>query len=253
MIPLPEKRHSIILSEIEVHKFVSIAQLGERLSVSRETIRSDIAQLAKQNLLQQVRGGATRVEKTEAAMSERENINLAGKQKIASIVAGIIPDGASLIIDSGSTTLTAARALAAKSGLIIYTNDVSVALAMVASAAEVHLLGGKLGHSEHSTHGADTLEMLSNYRADYALIGVGGLSGKHGFTDYNRDVAKMRDAMIEAAATPIFVGSHEKFGNTASVKLKNANQASYLATDSQPDKELSDYLETLHLDILTPH
>jgi len=252
VIPLPEERHSIILSAIEAREFISIVELGDRLNVSRETIRSDISHLAKQNLLQQVRGGATRIEKTEAAMSERQNINHAGKQKIGQIVAGIIPDGASVIIDSGSTTLAAARALTEKNDLTIYTNDLTVALTMVASAAEVQVLGGKLGRSEHSTRGHDTLEMLSNYRADFSLIGVGGLSAEHGFTDYDRDVAKMRDAMIAAAATPLFVAGHEKFGKSASVRLRLADQAAFLATDIQPTTELATYLKQLGLDVLTP-
>ncbi|NKB54682.1 MAG: DeoR family transcriptional regulator [Rhizobiaceae bacterium] len=251
--PLPEKRHSVILDQVARNKFVSIVELGRQLDVTRETIRNDISLLAKKNLLQQVRGGATHIEKTEAALSERENLNYAGKLKIAEIVADVIPDKASVIIDSGSTTQIAARALAKKSDLTIYTNDLAVAVSLVSSAREVHVLGGKLGRSEHATTGLDTLEMLSNYRADYSLIGVGGLSADHGFTDFNRVGAKMRDEMISLSTNPLFLADHEKFNKIAPVKLMNANGARFLVTDRSPDSAVSSHLVELSLEVLTPH
>ena len=252
MSPLPEQRHSIILDEVERHQFVSIVDLGQRLSVTRETIRNDISILAKRNLLQQVRGGAARIEKTEATLSERENINFSGKNKIAKIVAQIIPDGASVIVDSGSTTQIAARELTKKSELIIFTNDFKVAQLLVDSAREVHVLGGRLGRSEHSTRGLDTLEMLGNYRTDYALIGVGGINSEHGFTDFDREGAKMRDEMISQSTSALFLAGHEKFGKTAPVKLKNADRADYFVTDKKPDFDISQRLEVLGLEALTP-
>ncbi len=251
MSPLPEKRYSVIMDQVERNKFVSIVELGKQLNVTRETIRNDISILAKKNLLQQVRGGAAWIEKTEAAISERENINYAGKLKIAEIVAGLIPDKASVIIDSGSTTQIVARALAGKSDLTIYTSDLTVAVSLVSSAHEVHLLGGKLGRSEHSTSGLDTLEMLSNYRADYSLIGVGGISATHGFTDFTRLGAKMRDEMISLATSSLFLADHEKFNRTAPVKLKNADCAQYLVTDKCPDKDVFSHLTDLGLEVLS--
>ena len=250
MSPLPAKRRSIILDEVEINKYVSIAELEKRLNVTRETIRGDISELAKHKLVLQVRGGVACIEKHEAAMSERENINFDGKVKIAALVSSIIPDNASVIIDSGSTTQIAARALAKKSGLIIYTNDLLVATSLIASARQVHVLGGKLGQSELSTHGLDTLEMLSNYRADYSLIGVGGISSEHGFTDYDRVATKMRDEMISLASNAILLAGHEKFNKTAPVKLMNAVHAQYLLTDKTPEAHLSKFLTGLDLEVI---
>lgn len=250
MASLPEERHSIILDELERHKFVSIAELGQRLNVTRETIRNDISTLAQRNLLQQVRGGAARIEKIEATLSERENINFAGKVMIARRVFELVPDGASLIVDSGSTTQIVARELARKSGLTIFTNDLKVAQLLVDTAEEVHILGGRLGRSEHATRGLDTLEMLANYRADFALIGVGGISGDHGFTDFDRDGAKMRDEMISQSTTALFLAGHEKFGRTAPVKLKNADRADYFVTDQEPDVSIAERLGFLGLETL---
>ena len=42
-----------------------------------------------------------------------------------------MPDGASIIIDSGTTTLCLAKALVLREQLIVYTNDIHVASVLV--------------------------------------------------------------------------------------------------------------------------
>ena len=55
------------------------------------------------------------------------------KESIARLVAGHIPDYASLFINIGTTTEAVARALLAKRGLRIITNNLHVALTLSAN------------------------------------------------------------------------------------------------------------------------
>ncbi len=248
---IAEQRHALILQEIERNASVSIAELEKRLDVTRETLRRDIALLDKRNLVRQVRGGAVAVSQAEMSADARSTINPAGKAKIGRLAAELITDNATVVIDSGTTTVAAAKHLVAKSGLRVFTNDVPIAMLLLNAVREVHLIGGLLGKDEHSTQGYDAIDMLRSYSVDFALIGVGGLHPIYGFTDFTRDAAKLRDTMIDISATSIMVAGRTKFGKIASAQLRNSRNADYLVTDTHPDEDIMQYLDEWDISVIT--
>jgi len=233
-----EQRHTHILEELEKRRVVTIRDLCESLDVTRETIRNDLAFLASRNLLRQVRGGAAQTQPNEPPLSDRSTINPRGKQAIARAAARLIPDGASLVLDSGSTTQAIANALTGHQDLTIYTNDIGIALHLRHSAREVHMLGGTLSTNEDSTGGHDAIDMISRYHVDFALIGIGGLSADRLFTDFSRDAAALRSRMIECATQSMLVVDHTKFGKIAGVALQKATQASHVVVDKKPENSV---------------
>ena len=248
---LPSERHAIILEEVSRQPAVSIRSLTERLGVSRETVRKDIEQLAQENKLNQVRGGATRVRRHEPPMTDRTQTNRVGKERIGAYVASAIPDGASVIIDNGSTTLAAAQALAAtRRELTIYTNDLTIASVLTPAAAEITLLGGRLDFSENATMGLDTLEHLSRYNAEYALVGVGGISARALLTYFSLEGANLRHMMMERAQHPFLLADSSKFGVVGQIAMKALPFDVTLVVDGELPKDISEALETQPMDIV---
>lgn len=248
---LAPERHAIILEEVSRQPAVSIRSLTERLGVSRETVRKDIEQLAQENKLNQVRGGATSVRRHEPPIADRSETNRAGKGRIGTYVASEIPDGASVIIDSGSTTLAAAQALAAaRRDLIIYTNDLTIASVLIPAATEVTLLGGRLNFLENATMGLDTLDHLSRYNAEYALIGVGGISARALFTDFSLEGANLRHMMMERSQRPFILADSSKFEVMGQVAMKPFPVNVTLVVDSEPTKGISEALEGQPVEIV---
>lgn len=248
---LPSERHAIILEEVSRQPAVSIRALTERLGVSRETVRKDIEQLAQENKLNQVRGGATSVRTHEPPMVDRTQTNREGKERIGSYVASIVPDGASVIIDSGSTTLAAAQALATNHQyLTIYTNDLTIASVLSPAASEVTLLGGRLDFSENATMGPDTLDHLSQYNAEYALIGVGGISARTLFTDFSLEGASLRHMMIERSQRPLLLADSSKFDVIGKVAMKPLPLDVSLVVDSELPKDIFEALSSEPVEIV---
>lgn len=242
---LAPERHAIILSEIERHPVISIRELTSLLGVSRETIRKDIELLAAQNKLGQVRGGAVRVQTKEAPFADRKQTNAAGKRRIAAHVAAQIPDGASVIIDMGSTTLPVAEALEkSHKDLIIYTNDMSIAEVLAPVAAELVLLGGRVVASEMATLGVETLANLSRYRAEYVVISVGGLSARALFTNFSRESAEMHRLMIAQAETPLVLVDSSKYGVIGQVVLDPLPENVDVISDKTPPADIAAALES---------
>ncbi|PLW73622.1 decarboxylase, partial [Streptomyces sp. DJ] len=92
---------------------LSVAELAELTGASEMTVRRDLEVLADQGVLERYRGGASslllRGEEPPFALRVQEGAE--AKRRIAAEVAGLIADGESVVVDSGTTCLEVARAL----------------------------------------------------------------------------------------------------------------------------------------------
>lgn len=236
---LAEQRHQYILAELDKHGALAVADLVRALSVSRETVRRDLNTLAERGLVTTTHGGALSVERREPHVDVRETEHAAAKQAIGLRAAEFVPDGASVIIDSGSTTQAVARALADRHRLTVYTNDWRIAMLLGRrNGNRVTLLGGELAELEDATFGLDTIQQLAQYHAEFAFIGAGGITNDAHLTDYSRLAAEVRGRMIAAAGCAIVVADGSKFGLVTPVRIRGFEVVRFIVTDVVPDKAL---------------
>ena len=249
---LATERHALILDQVAIKKTVSIRNLSGELGVSRETVRNDIKILSEQHMLTQVRGGAVRVQTAEPPIELRSDTNPEGKVAIADYIVSQIPDGASVIIDSGSTTQACARALAKyRKDLLVYTNDLDVARILAPTSRELVILGGRLAVGELASQGLDTINALMRYRAEFALVGVGGLSAHAGFTDFTSEAATLRETMLDHARIPFLLVDHTKFGMVGQVCLSTIPPSITIVVDKGIPAEIADTLSVENENIHT--
>lgn len=241
---LADERRARIMQELSRRPTVSIRNLTEELGVSRETVRKDIERLSGEGKLNQVRGGAIRVMNWEPPIADRLQSNISGKAKIADYLVKTIPDGASVIVDSGSTTLIVSEHLAAThSDLTIYTNDLNIALIFGPTAKEVILLGGRMDPRENAVFGLEAIEHLQNYRADFALIGVAGISAENLVTDFSRETAALREKMMSVSASSYILADSSKFGMVGRARV-SVGKNTRILSEKFPEPELASALET---------
>lgn len=248
---LAEERRSLILDVLAEKGSVSVAELYRRLEVSRETIRRDITRLDGENRLRKTHGGALSGDTVEPAFAERLSVNVGGKRAIGRLAATLVPDGASLIIDSGTTAPRVAEALTGRRRLTVYTNDVRVAGRLAGrDDNRVLLLGGEVQGSEGATMGRDATDMLATYFADFAFVGAGALSADPWLMDYSREAAELRGRMLLQARTPVLLADHTKFNRTAPVRVANLDRVTHLIVDRRPEGDLARALGSLPAEIL---
>ena len=227
-----------IMQELTRQSTVAIRDLTEKLGVTRETVRKDIERLSEEGRLNQVRGGAVRVMDWEPPLAERLRANNPGKSIIANYLAQLIPDGSSVIVDSGSTTLMVSEQLArTHNDLTIYTNDLSIALTFGPTAKEVVLLGGRMDPRENAVSGIEAIEHLQKYRTDFALIGVAGVSAESLVTDFSRETAVLREKMMAVSATSFILADSSKFGMVGRTTITVGKDTSILS-DTVPDPDV---------------
>ncbi len=216
---------------------LSVAELVRELRVSRETVRRDLNTLAARGLLVTTHGGALSSDRREPDLDTREAANASAKRAIGERAAELVPDGASVIIDSGSTTHALARALTSRHRLTIYTNDWRIALLLGRrNDNRVTLLGGELSDHEEATFGLDTVQQLAQYYADYAFVGAGGITPDGYLTDYSRMVAEVRSRMLASAGCPVVVADHSKFGRVTPVRINGFERSRYVITELAPER-----------------
>ena len=243
---LAERRRALILEALARHGSASVTGLHRQLKVSRETIRRDIHKLDGANKLCKTHGGALALDAVEPALAARMEINLAGKRAIARRAAAMVPDGASVILDCGTTALCLAEILVARRRLAVYTNDFQVAERLAGrNDNRVFLLGGEVAGNQGAAFGRDATAMLAGYFADLAFVSPAVVSAHPWLMDYTREAAALHETMIANARAVVLLVDRTKFGRTAPARVANFERARTLITDAYPPAPLLRALKTI--------
>lgn len=211
-------RQTEILSRTEATGFVTIEALAEEFSVSAQTIRRDIIMLSEAGLLQRFHGGAGVIGNTETLRLDHQHkrsISIDDKLRVAEAAVKLIPEGASLFLDVGTTVEAAATELNAKHGFRIFTNSMRAALAFDPAHHEINVLGRKVEGRDGSLTGEEIMLSLAALRVDYALIGCSAIDTDGRVMDFNLSKIAIKKAAMAAATRKLLLATPSKFGRTA--------------------------------------
>ena len=239
------KRHQAILHRLDQTERVSVEDLAAETGASRETIRRDLTQLDRAGLLRKVHGGAIRASATAAAPSlnpvvegpfhARMEQNVAAKRAIARTAAALLRPGDSLFVDTGSTTLYFAEALAGLKSLTVITNSGVVAgLAAQGEGASVYQIGGEFRPGGQESLGAMALQQIAEMRAAHVVLTVGSVDAG-GIMDFDLQEAQVAKEMIARAAQVTVLADHSKFLSPAVFPVADLTQVTRIVTDAVPE------------------
>jgi len=251
-------RRDAIKRSVEVAGHVSIAELKRRLGVSEVTIREDLKHLENQKMLTRIRGGAiaARGGAVELSLEETSTTNHAEKMAIGARASAMVRSGQTIIIDVGSTTTELAKALSPELvGVVVITNGLNIALLLESlPGISVIVTGGTLRPLQHSLVAPMGTLLLSQLRADIAFLGCNGVDTIHGFTNTNIPEAEIKQAMVKAAQSTVFLADHDKIGKVASAFVTDASGVDLLITDEQADTQILGDLRSagLAIDVVSP-
>ncbi len=217
---------------------LGVAELAELTGASEMTIRRDLEALAAQGVIERYRGGARSLllRGAEPPFAMRAQEGLEAKRRIAAEVAGLIADGESVVLDSGTTCLEVARALAQRRLTVM---PLSLhAVNALADGPHLTLLvpGGRPRPGELALTGPLTEASLTALRFDTAVIGCCGLSAEHGLTAFDLDDAAIKRTAIACARRIIAVAEAAKLSRTALAHVAPAAALHAVVTDAAPDE-----------------
>ena len=209
------------------------ANLADILGVSEETIRRTTKALAKADLVRRVHGGSYLADaEAGAGVFSRLGLRSGEKSRIAKLAAELIPDGACIFLDVGSTSTFVAQSLNGRANLTVVTNSLNVAQSLASSdGCRVFLAGGELRRTEWGSFGADTIRYLENFRFDIAVLSVDAIDTDGGFLLAGQEEATVSRAVVSCTSRVIVVADHQKFNKQASMVLCAPNAVDVVVTD----------------------
>jgi DeoR family transcriptional regulator, aga operon transcriptional repressor len=217
---IPAARRAKALELIRRHGAISIQRLADEIGTSISTARRDVDYLSAAGYLERSHGGALLSVRSRTTFEPTTDIadQVARPAKIAigRCAAGMIEDGQSVILDSSSTVLEAAHALAERDlALTVVTNDLRIALAL-RDKPKVQLIvpGGQVRVGSFTLVGSTAQSVIRSLHADIALIGIHSLAQLRP-SETSLEVASLKRAWIEAANRVLLLLDSSKFEQSA--------------------------------------
>lgn len=229
-------RQDEILTLLRSNDRVEVDDLAARFSVTTQTVRRDLAELCERGLATRTHGGARKLLSASSfGYEERRLRNAAAKDAIAARAAALIPNGASVILNIGTTTEQVAAALATHENLTVITNNINVIhILRGARLKRLVVAGGSVRQSDGAVVGDEAVDFIQRYKADFAVIGTSSLDEDGAVLDFDeREVAVAR-AILRNARTRLLVADGSKFERNAPVRICGVADLDYVLTDRRP-------------------
>jgi len=247
------ERKMEILKLLSQEGKVSINSLAETFAVTRVTARADLDSLEKQGLLVRIHGGGVPPENYRLARMISKTLQERRQEKelIASLALGLIEDGSTLLIDSGSTTAILAQHLKERH-LTVITNSVLV-LQELSGLETVELLvsGGALRKPDLALIGEIASSFYQQIHADITFLGATGFSLDKGVSCSNLIEAETKKSMIKSGLKVCLLADSSKAGKVSLAHVCDWEDIDILVTDAVSPEDRKRLLE-FGVEVLTP-
>lgn len=244
---MPAQRRQRIVEFLRQHGAVTLVQLEQALGASVSTLRRDLDALAETGEVERTHGGAL-LKQLDYSTFEPDRhaaveLSPREKQAIGQAAAQALQPRQSVIFDSGSTVLEAARAAVQRGiPLTAVTNDLAIAQLLGASPlVQVHVLGGVLRAGSPTLTGDALTEAAARLHADVLLCGAHSVADGV-LTETSAEVAAAKRALIQAASVRRLLVDSSKFRPRTFMQVAPVTEFQELITD---DGATADELERL--------
>lgn len=237
------QRQARLLDHLRSEGFADAQGLTDTLDVSIATIRRDLNELEARGLLKRMHGGAAIINQTtrDYMTPVRQLRNAEEKARIGMAAAELIVEGDAVLIDSGTTTLQAAKHLAGRPSLTFITNGADILAELTAAGVRnLHFIGGEYIEVNRSLGGPMAVEMVRRFSVDKAILSVTAVDLDRGvIATSTPQISAVQQAMIEVARTVIVVADNSKFDRNALSVIAPLTAVDYFVTDSATESQVS--------------
>jgi len=246
-------RADFILNNLSVSGFVSIKELSKRLEVSEMTIRRDLQELSKSNIVTLIPGGAilkknppTDKDEEKYLIQAAESLMLEEKIKISRKAASLIEPNDVIVIDTGSTTENLPKFIPENMPLTIICYTLNILFNVYENKNWKLVFPG--GYFHNNTLMFESLEgigIIKRIRANKAFISAAGVSEKLGVTcatDYEKETKR---AVIDSSDVKILLIDSTKFGKVKISHFADLTDFDIIITDTGISKEFVNIIKNI--------
>ena len=224
------ERRIQLLDRLRARGHASVAELSRGMGVTSSTIRRDLRRLERDGRLLRTYGGAALRERP--ASTADLDPQLEAKRRIAAAAAGLVHDGDTIGISSGTTAFEFARLLTERR-LTVITNALDVAsLLLDRPGIELIVLGGVVRPGMHSMLGHLAELATRELRADTLYMGIGAISLEHGLMNDSVPEILTDRALRRMARTCTVLADASKFEHVATGYVFGLEEVDTVVTDA---------------------
>ena len=250
---IPAQRRDRIQEYLAANRIARTLDLCDLLEASEATVRRDLEWLEQEGVLERTHGGAILSQHIvfEPGYQQRAQINPDEKRSIGALAASLIEKDDIVFINSGTTTTQVIRHTRSDPSISIFTNNLSGALEVGEPGFQYYLVGGEFQPRSNSLAGRFAIENLGQVYATKAIIGVDGISARHGCTvPSNAEAEIIRQMIKNTKGEIIVVADHSKWGVVSNFQIAAIEAIGKLVTDADFDRSAFESLEERGVQIL---
>lgn len=217
-----------------------IEALADLTGVSPVTIRRDLVDLESHGSIRRTPGGAARTFKHGEPMpfSLRFAEGRDVKMRLAAVVAQMINDYESVIIDNGTTCYAVALELAGRP-LTVLALSLHAAVALGSQpGARVIVPGGPVDTDTLALMGSQTVDAVRNMRADVLVLGTCSASATRGLTSTLYEDALVKQESLQSSSRRILVTVADKMNRMSNFRFGSPADLTHLVTTSDARPEM---------------
>jgi DeoR family fructose operon transcriptional repressor len=233
---IPAQRREKIQEYLAIHQIARTADLCSLLETSEATVRRDLEWMEQKGILERTHGGAILSQRMilEQEYQQRIQHHPEEKKKIGELAASLIEDGDIVFINSGTTATQVLQHIRRDSRITVFTNNVSAVMELGEPGFHYHLIGGEFQSRSNSLAGRFALDNLSLVYANKAILGVDGVSLKHGCTVPTLPESEVVRKMIERTKGQVIIAAdYSKWGVVSNFQIAVMDEIDKLVTDSK--------------------
>jgi DeoR/GlpR family transcriptional regulator of sugar metabolism len=229
----------MLAAQRKAHLLARLAETGRivardearALSLSEDTIRRDLRDLAADGKLLRVHGGALPLSPAHLPMADRRNLQPDAKERLAVTGAKLVRPGQTVILDGGTTHLALIRHLPRTLVATIVTHSPVIAAALEPFAGiDVLLIGGRLFRQSMVAVGSIAAEGFASLRADLCFVGVTGLHPDTGLTTGDAEEAAIKRRIMAQSGETVVIATPDKIGSTSPFRIAPLDRLATLIT-----------------------
>ena len=232
---LKKERQEFILHQLNLHNKILCADLSNKMGVSDDTIRRDLQELALEDKLIKVHGGALS-KSFHTAFDRKMVYNLEDKNIIAQKTAALVQSGMYILTSGGTSILEFAKSLDTNLNATFFTCSLNAAIEFAHHPSiEVVMIGDKVSKDSMLTTGASAVQTIESIQADLCILGINSLDTQFGLSENDWEVVQIKKAMIKASKKTICIGISEKLNSQQKIKVANLDEIDILITELDPN------------------
>lgn len=248
-----KERYEILLKLIKEKGIISYEELAKETFCSESTVRRDINEMANQGLITKIYGGASVNESTsnESSTLIRQTENTNKKRIIAEHAIKLLKDGASMFLDSSTTSAQLIPLLKDFRRSFVVTNSLDNAILLSNNTTlDVFVIGGSLQRRTNSLGGVTSSDLINSFNCDFAFISCKGIDNNGNITDASFETQKAKQLMVKSAKKSVLLVDSSKFDSTYLLTTLSIKDIDIIITDKMPSQEFISLCNSNNIELI---